>query len=239
MLGGGSPGEGILNIEVSTEQLNNAIDEAIDYTRRYLVGEGIYEDYFVMTLSAGVSAYSMSGSDVYGVIDFELGGTGTNSINHLFSPMNLLYGTAWNQMFSGGGGGGLALANYQSMLLYLETIKDLFTISYKLDFNELSQVLTVVPSPAENCAGVLRLWRKETAINLYNNILVKELAIAIVKTIWGTVLRKYPMTLPDGSNTREFGIEISQEGREEKKEILKRMNAGVEGEGDWVGFLIG
>jgi hypothetical protein len=239
MLGGGSPGEGILNIEVSTEQFNNAIDKAVKESYRYLAGEGIYEDYFVFTLSAGVSAYDMSGSDVYGVIDFELGSTGTNSINHLFSPMNLLYGSAWSQMFTGGGGGGLALANYQSMLLYLETIKDFFTISYKLDFNELEQRLIVVPSPTENCAGILRLWRKETAINLYNNVLVQDLTIAIVKTIWGTTLRKNPMTLPDGSNTREFGKEIYEEGTQEKKDLIKKMNAGVEGEGDWIGFLIG
>jgi hypothetical protein len=151
--------------------------------------------------------------------------------------MNLLYGTAWSQMFTGGGG--LALANYQAMMIYLETIKDFFTISYKIDFNDMSQVLTVVPSPPEDSVGILRLWRKETAINLYNNVMVQDLAIAIVKTIWGTTLRKYPMTLPDGSNTNEFGREIWQEGNDEKKEIIRRMNAGVEGEGDWVGFLIG
>jgi hypothetical protein len=238
MLGGGSPGEGILNIEVSTESMDNAIEKAVKEAQRYLAGEGIYEDYFVFTLSAGVSAYDMSGSDVYGVIDFELGSTGTNSINTLFSPLNLMYGSSFSSMFTGAGTG-LAIANYQAMLLYLDTIKDFFTISYKIDFNELEQRMMVVPCPTENCVGVLRLWRKEAAINLYNNLLVQDLALAIVKTIWGMVLSKYPMTLPDGANIREFGRDIWQEGKEEKKDIIKRMNAGVEGEGDWVGFLIG
>lgn len=238
MLGGGSPGEGVINIEVSNESMNNAIDKAVKEAERYLAGEGIYEDYFVMNLSAGVSAYSMSGADVAGVIDFELSNPGVGSINQLFSPLNMMYGASWSSLFTNTGPG-MSLANYQSIMIYLEAIKDFFTISYKIDFNELSQVFTIQPTPTENSVGLLRLWRKEQAVNLYNNVLVQELAIAWVKHIWGMILSKQTMLFPDGSSVKEFGQMIWQEGKEEKKYLIERMNAGVNGEGEWTGFLIG
>ena len=53
---------------------------------------------------------------------------------------------------------------------------------------------------------MLTVYRKETAINLYNNVLLKRLARAKVELLWGKILRKYSMTLPGGGGINADSI---------------------------------
>ena len=124
-LGGGpSTSDSVINVEISTTQLNQAIQWAIDNAHRYLGGEALIEDYLTLQLQPGVSAYSLSGANVSDVIDFNLSFGAGNGISTLFTPLNLLTGGSLNYLFDQGQG--MNLTSYVIAMNYLETIEDLF-----------------------------------------------------------------------------------------------------------------
>lgn len=234
-LGGGSIGQGVLNIQISVEQLNQCIEKSIQTFQRYNHGEGTYEDFLVLTISAGVSAYSLAGSNVANVIDFDLANaTQSTNINHLFSPANMILG---NQFLGYLGGESMALSNYQVMMNYLESINDLFGISFRCDYRELQELLIITPTPTESGYALIKVFRKESSSLLYNHLLIKDLSVALAKQIWGKILTRYgSMGLPGGGENFSFGSKLWDEGKEEQKDIEMRMKN--EGE-SFVGFIIG
>ncbi len=233
MLGSGPVGKGVINVEISDPQLSQVIENSVQKFQRYNQGEGTFEDFLVLTLSAGVSAYSLVGASVSDVVDFSLSTVGTN-INHLFSPANLILGGSFN-MFNYGGG--MALSQYQIAMNYLDTINDIFGVMFRVDYIETQEKLVITPTPTESGTALIRVFRKETALNLYNHPLVKDLAVAIAKQIWGKSLSKYGnMNLPGSGETASFGNKIWDEGKEEQKEVEEKMK--YEGEW-WMGFTTG
>jgi hypothetical protein len=234
-LGGGSVGQGVLNIQMSVEQLNQCIEKSIQTFQRYNHGEGTYEDFLVLTISAGVSAYSLAGSNVSDVIDFDLANaTQSTNINHLFSPANMVLGSPFT-VFNDGQG--MAISNYQVMMNYLETINDVFGISFRYDYRELQETLVITPTPTESGHALIKVFRKESSSLLYNHLLIKDLSVALAKQIWGKILSRYgSMALPGGGENFSFGSKLWDEGKEEQKDIEMRMKN--EGEA-YVGFIIG
>lgn len=234
MLGSGSVGNGVINVEISVEQLNQAIENAVQKFQRYNQGEGTYEDYLILTLSAGVSAYSLEGSSVSDVVDFSLSTVSSNNINHLFSPANLVLGGSFN-MFNYGGG--MALSQYQVAMNYLAAVSDVFNVMFKVDYIELQERLILTPTPTESGTALIKVFKKESATRLYNHTLVKDLMVAIAKQIWGRSLSKYRgIELPGKGEASSFGSELRSEGKEEEKETIEKMK--YEGEW-WIGFTTG
>jgi hypothetical protein len=223
-------GNPVINVEVADVNMSDCIYDAIQDFQRYNYDEGNVRDVLAITLSAGVSAYSLSGLGVDSVLDIQL----TNSIyniNQLFSPTHmLLYNQFQSGQFLGGSvnggaaglGGSSVLGNYQIQMMYLSEIQEMFQRRYVCDYSEWSQMLKVRPTPNQDDVGILMVFRKESALNLYNHPLVKKLAIAKVKKIWGRSLSKYSsINLPGGSNLN--GNDIRQEGIEEEKEIIEAI----------------
>ena len=152
----------------------------------------------------------------------------------MFSPLNLMYGNNFPTLFANGD---MALAQYQTTMNYLEMIDDVFGVKFRLDYREAQQKLVLTPAPTQAGTGLIRVFRKESSANLYNNLLVKDLAEALAKKIWGKILSKYgPMQLPGGGSYEAFGLKLWDEGKEEEKEIKERMKN--EGEA-YMGFIIG
>lgn len=230
---GGGVG-GAINVELGVEQIDQSIEDALQAFRRYNYNEGLYEDYLTLTLVPGVSAYDMTGSGVEDVVGFSIATGSSNSINQLFTPANLVLGGSF-QVFNGDGGG-MALANYQTAILYLKTVEEIFAISYRVDYRELQQKLIVTPTPTESLVAVLKVYRQENVANLYNHLLVKKLAVAYCKQVWGKILTKYgSMQLPGGGSYFEFGMKMWDEGKKDEEELEKRMGD----EGEKFGFVIG
>lgn len=229
---GGGVG-GAINVELGVEQLNQSIEDAVQTFQRYNYGEGLYEDFMVLSLVPGVSAYTTSGANIEDVVGFSMSNGSSNSINQLFTPANLLLGGSFN-VFNNGEG--LSLTNYTIAQLFLRTIEDIFSVSYRVDYRELQQLLIITPTPAIPMIGIIKVYRKESAINLYNHLLVKKLAVAFSKQVWGTELSKYgSMTLPGGGTYGDFGNKIWEQGITEVEKLEDRMN----NEGEPPGFTIG
>lgn len=219
-------GHPVINIELSNDQLEQEIEDAVLTMQRYNYDEGSYRDYFILQTSAGQQDYAVSAirdystsatlDNVQHVWDFSLS-FGMDGINTLFSPANVLlhqqYVEQGNYPGGPGGSNGLILTNYQTAMMYLDEINSMFGKMYAVDYLPGREVIRITPTPNRSLIGVLTLWRAEYAHNLYNNLLVRRLAVANAGTRWILNLSKYVGTLPDGLsiNTTELYQVYSQE----------------------------
>lgn len=226
-------GAPVLQIELADVQLEQVIEDSIQLFQKYHSGEGNYKDYIAMTITSGTSAYSTSAHNLAGVIDADL--TFSNDgINVLFSTQNSLLYRDWviNGNFPGSTGPGMVLTNYEIVMQYLEDINDYFTRNYHAHFSESRQEIRLVPTPNASGVALITVYRKETAANLYNNDLVKRLAVAKTKILWGSTLKKYTANLPSGATFN--GQAIFDEGKEE----LERVMEDIKGESTPIDFFI-
>jgi hypothetical protein len=231
-----------LNIEVDKDtQLEDLIFDSIQFFQEYNIGGGSSLEYFLFAVSANQKTYSLSGMDVAGVFDVELS-IGIDGINTLFSPSHsILYadfaaigssmlGTnSSNPNYSPG----LTMTSYDVAMLYLKEIKNQFGRGFTVQYNKNREVLTVNPTPADNMLGVIYLYRKEQAIYLYNNFLVKELGYAKTLIAWGQNLDKYNATMPDGISMK--GSEIMQRGLDMEEKVKQE----IRDESEPIDFMMG
>jgi len=216
----GSP---VLNVEVSDEQFEQIIEDSVQDFQRYTYGEATYRDIMVISLSAGTSAYQLD-STIDSILDIKLT-FGNNGINDLFTAQHQLLYNDWIQgnypAGSGGSngaaglGGSMVMSNYDTAMIYLKEIADHFQRTYTCDFNPNSYILRVWPTPNTNSKAMLTIFKKEDAINLYNNALFKKLVIARSRIMWGNNLGKNIITLPGGGTTNGDGILAKGEKDEE------------------------
>ena len=225
----GSP---VIQIEIAPEQYNRIIEDAIQLFQKYHTGEGNYYDCLAFTISADVSAYSTEGMNLASVVDFDLS-TGENGINTLFSSEHQLLYNDWVVQggYPGGTGrggrfSGMVLAGYEIAMQHLNDIRDTFSVLYRTQYSEAREQLLIYPTPQTAGTGLLQVFKKETAANLYNNDLVKRLAVAESKIQWGTNLDKYSMTLPSGGTIN--GANILARGIEEKDKVMEDIQAESE-----------
>jgi len=220
----GSP---VITIELADAHLQQAIDEAVYDFTRYNYGEGSYRDFLQMELSAGVSEYSLSGQDVNSVVDMILSVGGSGNINMLFTPVNMILSPMDFVRL-----GNFQILDYHVAMMKLAEIQEYFTVQFVGKYNAGSQTLNVVPTPTESSSVMLEIYKKTSAINLYNNQLVKQLALARAMMIWGRILRKYTITLPGGGTLS--GPEILADA----KELMETVMGNLKGEGEPPGFFM-
>lgn len=233
-------GHPVINVEIADEQLDDIIFDSVQTFQRYNYSEGSYPDYLVFTLSAGVSQYDLSGTNIEDIYDLVLS-VGPDGINTLFSPTNMLLGSDLAGLGGIPGAGdnsqtvtpGLAIAGYDIALMYIKEIQQAFGKAYRVDYRPWSQQLMVVPTPTTSGTGLLSLYRNESASVLYSQPHVKRLAVAKAKKLWGLHLKKYSMTLPGGGTMN--GSEIYGDGKEEEAQAIQDMRD----ESEPIDFMIG
>lgn len=220
-------GNPVTNVEVADSQFSQCIYDSIQQFQEFNYGEGNVRDVLTINLINGVSAYSLSGLGIDSVLDIQL----TNNIyniNTLFSPTHmLLYNQFQSGQYPGGtGNGGAAglggssvLGNYQIQMMYLSEIQEMFQRRYVCDYSEWSQTLKVRPTPNQDDVGVLMVFRKESALNLYNHPLVKKLALAKARQLHAWALIKYSIGIP-GSGTIGGGNDLMSRAVQDEKDAL-------------------
>lgn len=221
-------GEPVIQVEIADAQYDRIIEDTIQLFQKYHTHEGNYMDFIGFTVSAGVSAYSTDGMNLASVLDLSLS-VGTDGINTLFSPTHQSLYQDWvvHGGYPGGPGGstgrfsGMVLAGYEIAMQYLNDINDTFSIIYATQYSDARQEILIYPTPAIGGTGLLQVYKKETAQNLYNDDLVKRIAVAEAKIQWGNNLNKYNMNLPHGGTIN--GESILQQGKEEKEKVMEDM----------------
>jgi len=220
----GSP---VIQVELSDDQLEQCIEDAVQYFQNHSTGEGNYRDYIGFTIQNGVSAYDMSDTQIDAVIDVALSFT-TDGISTLFSHTHNLL---WHDFVTlggypggpggGGNGAGMTLAGYEIATSYLDDVQDMFSRIYSAQYSSARKEMILTPTPDTTGIVLLEVFKKELAVNLYNNELVKRLAVAEANIQWGVNLRKYNMTLPGGGTMNWESI--YQDGKDEKEKIEVRI----------------
>lgn len=224
----GSP---VQNVELDDSQIVQIIEDSVQTFQRYTYGEAVFRDVLTMNLSAGVSAYQLT-SSVDSILD--IGFRDETDINTLFTvEHNLLYQQFLNGSVVGGLGvggastgnlgGAYSMSNYTSNMMYLKTISDNFERLYYAQFSPNSYVMRVWPTPVMNNTAMMTIWRKEEAVNLFNNILLKKLVVAKSMILWGDILGKYQISLP-GTGAINYQIYIDR-GTKEQDEAIEAMKA--------------
>lgn len=234
----GSP---VVNVEVADVQFSQCIYDSVQAFQRYNYGEGNVKDALMLTLSAGVSAYKLP-DEIDSVIDLQLSNN-LGNINTLFSPQHTLLYNDWingndglggSSQGAAGLGGAMTVGNYYIQMMYLKEIEDIFCRKYVCDLNPNNHMLTIKPTPNLDTLGVVFVYKKEDALNLYNNVLVKKLALAKARQVHGWALSKYGLSIP-GSGNIAGGESLINRGKEEEKEALEDMR--LESESGW--FFVG
>ena len=228
-------GAPVICVEVSNDQIDHSIFKAIDVFNRYNYSEGNYEDFIVVSVSAGTSAYDMP-SDISEAIEFVI--QDSKGINTLFTNQhNLLYND-WvvNGNYPGGNGSnnysGLELAQYDTSMMQLQEVKDRFGSLYRAVINPNTKKLNLVPTPQENGTALVNVYRKTSALTLYNNFLVRELAVAYTMKIWGRNLKKTVIQLPGGGSVN--GDSIFQDAKEDIERIIEDIKGETEQGEFWI-----
>lgn len=228
-------GRPVINVEVSDDQFEQIIEDSVQDFQRYTYGEATYRDVLILSLSAGTSAYQLDQS-IDSILDIKLT-FGSNGINDLFTAQhNLLYNTWIQGNYPGGSGGGsngpaglggsMTMANYDTAMIYLKEIEDHFQRKYTCDFNPNSYVLRVWPTPNVTSNAMLTIFKKEEAVNLYNNSLFKKLVVARSRIMWGNNIGKNIITLPGGGTTN--GDAILAKGEKDEESALQNIKLETE-----------
>lgn len=215
-------GHPVIVVEVDDSQLDQIIDDSIQFFQKFNSSEGNFLEYLVLTTEAGVSEYSLSGYE--GAFDIELS-IGLDGINTLFSPTNMLLYSDFVKKGSTIGGQdsspGLTITSWDIAFKYLEEIKNKFGKMYTVRYNPNRGTLHITPTPTDAVTGVVYMYKRESSQYLYNHILVKKLALGKTKELWGFMLGKNILTMPDGITIN--GNDIKTDGQNLAKEAEEEI----------------
>lgn len=219
-------GHPVITVELHDSHLQHAIDEAVNAFTRYNYGEGNGKDFLALSLSANVANYDLSGSGINNVIDIIMSVGGSGNINMLFTPTNMILSPADFVKLTN-----FQIVDWHMAMMKLSEINEYFTVRFRGEYNPTSQSLKVIPTPTENMNVMMEVYKKSTALNLYNNYLVKRLALAKAMMIWGRILRKYTINLPGGGTID--GASLLADGKELEAEVMPL----IQGEGETTNSL--
>lgn len=224
-------GGGVNHIEITTLQMNKLIEDSVQIFQKYHTGEGNYEEYLIVSVSAGVDEYTMP-ADIEAVTDIHLGNsTKTSGINVLFSPTHMMM-TGGNKGYvnwgfgSNGSSSSWSLTSYEISMQYLDQLADTFDRRYYATYLKGSKKMILVPTPNSDGTVLIRTFKKQAAEFIYNDDLFKRLCAAKAKIQWATNLKKFNITLPTGATIN--AQEIMGEGREELAAVLDDIKAESE-----------
>ena len=223
-------GDDVINVEVSDDQIIQIIEDTIQTYQKYNYGDGTYRDAFVLSLSAGVSAYQLT-SAIDSITDIKVVDQ-NNGINDLFTVQHqLIYPQMMAGTLIGGTGNGLAgpvsrggaqiLADYDISMMYLKDIQDHFAKSFTAQYSSNTNIIRIWPNPEKETVAMIQVWRKEEAEKLYNNYHVKNLAVAKTLQQWGRHIIKYQVTLPGGGTIN--GQAFVDEGKEKERDTIENI----------------
>lgn len=217
------------NVEVDIEQYEANFNSCFDQFVLEGYGDGgSYEAYSVVTIPAYTSAITTSAlglGEITAVKDFSVR-SGLGNVNQLFTAEHNIL-TDQNGKFRlfnndySGNTPGLELASYEGAMQYLKLTSQMLSKEYTASLREMEQELLIRPTPKTDITGLLTYVKRETELNIMNNVLFRDLFKAAIKRQLGENLGKYSISLP-GSGSVNYDRIIS-DAKEEYKEALDRI----------------
>lgn len=236
-------------VELTEEQLEDCIDDA---TQLYTKWATMPEKYITMPLSSyqlgdedsgeeeglDLSDYNVACVDTIGGED-SFGMFGADGLWGLSNCM-LATGTYPFLGRSFGGSSFEGFTTYQCAFEFCSMARRLCGHEFSWDFNPQSQMLTLIPNPAqtpEKFKDVIVVFKCECIPEdsvLYGNNFVKRLAVAYAKVRLGTIRSKFSGVTFGGGIT--VNAAIGEEGKAEISDLIERIKKE---ESLGTGFLFG
>ena len=194
-------GHGVIDINISTDQEDDIIDEALQYYRDYHV-DAIQRTYLKHQLtSADITNKYISISDaITGVVKvFPVGGTNVTN-NSMF---NVKYQLRLSDLFDLAD---VEMIHYSMVMEHLEFIDNLLVGTKTFDYNRHMDRLYIymdwdsdVNADDYLVLEVYQVIDPSTYTNVYNDLWLKRYTTALMKKQWGQNLKKFDsITLPGG-----------------------------------------
>lgn len=216
-------GAPVIEINVDEDQVQDRIDDALDYYRDFHY-DGTEHDYYkhVVTQDDIDNKYITLPEEVIGVVGVLPVGTGLNA-DALF---NLRYHITLNEIFNWAHG---QFANYTMTMERIALMQEIFTGKQLVRFNRHTDRLYIdmdwdsKTEPGEYIiVQCYRALDPNTYSDMWADRWLRKYATQLIKRQWGTNLKKFTgMQLPGGVTFN--GEEIYREADEEIKRLEEEM----------------
>lgn len=215
----GSP---VIDINVSEDQIQDRIDDAVDYWRDYHY-DGMTKEYVAYQLTAEdiANKYVSIPNEIFGVTRiFDFSSTARNS--SLFDiEYQLQLNSIWDLT-------SINLSNYYVYKMQVDFINELLSGSKPIRYNRHQNRLQIDMNWKERTPGDFVLYEAyqildgDTYTDVWNDRFLKQYATALVKKQWGENISKFEgMQLPGGVTFN--GQQIKQEAVEEIQKLEEEM----------------
>ena len=231
-------GKGAIDINVTDEQADDRIDDAIDYMTLFHF-DGIEKKYLSLQVAPGdiANGYFQLANNVTGVTRiFSLDGnsSGTNSLNGDFNIFDLNYQLRLNELYD------FTSADYVYFELaneHIRTLEMLFIGDIPIRYNRYNNKLYIDMAweqrvaPGVYVVAEVYVLTDESAPLFWGDMMMKQLSTAFIKRQWGENLKKFQGTpLPGGLvlNGQQIYDEAVKEIEDLKVTIRETFEAPVQ-----------
>jgi hypothetical protein len=202
----GSP---VVNIEITDDQLDDAIDNCLELFLQQAYS-GVTERFVALNILTGTQTYMLP-YDVFAILEIktqELGGIANSAPSNPFSINQFIASDLYR------GSGKIDLLSYEMTNELLSTLDLLFSHKVTFDFNCVSKELHLFEPPKVSEHALMHCYIKNVhtyvanpiagqpeieGTNLYNELIVRNLATAYARRQWADNLTKYNgSALPNG-----------------------------------------
>ena len=226
-----------ISIELTDDQLNICIEDALEIYTKYVHNE---ERFYKLDLTTYEEDKGIKLPDnVVGLFSMdENGSINTQGINTLFSLQNAMLNSGmWPPILGGGTGNSGSWVDYYAAMSYLELTSYMTGSVYTFDYNPRTKYLRLTPDPVKNNSTesivVIGVFTISPEDQIYGENWVKRMALAKAKMILGNIYSKYSGVQMVGGG--QINSSIKGEGIEEYNKLLEE----VKGLDVAVGFFLG
>ena len=233
-------GHPVIKINVAQEQVSDRIDDALQLFQEYN-SDAVRKEYLrhEVTQTDIDKGYITIPNDVL-VINQVLPFNGVGKGDKFSDNWQVQFDAISKLRYTRGGGGGLH--SYEIAMNHLEMIDMMFSVGNTVSFSRYENKLSVaVDWEKEFSVGDFIVFEGSTVIDpdttplIWNDIMLKQYATALIKRQWGANLKKYDGVVMPGGITLD-GQKIFDEAKEEIAEIKETMRDTYEAPVD---FLVG
>ena len=229
-------GAPLVAIELTDEQLDDCINDAVEEFTKWVVQE---REYFAFDLTKYEENIGFKLPDnVQGVYTFnDDGGVRTDGINTLFTVENSLWnaaGGAWPMPMGPGG-----WVDYHLAMQSIELTKRMTGGGYQFEYNPRSKYLTLTPDPVSLSADVSGAWVVVGCYTLrpedqqFGESWVKRMGLAQAKITLGTIREKYDGVQLLGGGS--INASVKDEGITERDALMEEIQTTYPPIGFWIG----
>lgn len=191
-----------------------AINDSLDWMMRENANESVYHDWMILFLRQGIIEYDVP-EEVVDAID------AAPSFGNGFTPWTAFDVGANESLVATTGWSQFDLVTYTAALRYLADVQKLVGIQYQIHLSPQQHSLRVYPTPRADRAIIVKIYRKATIAEIFQNILYRDLVIARTKIIWGEILSRDDYQFP--GNGKVDGASLLNNARTDLKEIEERI----------------